>query len=231
VNIKNTNRRKLRNSLSPFKHYTRSTAIVVTLLAILGAPACSARRTISHPLAPTPVGGPDYADLQPGWRLQIVTPVGEAPRVILPESKSGSGTPGVPITAKVEGSFTYEVAVYTIEHRRGGGVRVRLASAELIRDGNPAKESRTSRPLFVLPEHVRHVRLLFLTRASEADHDMAVIASDRAGRLDALTSMVKMQGIEGCNKEPRAHCSWIPRGVAVRPQLQKAKSGPWIPVR
>ncbi|MGH9629064.1 MAG: hypothetical protein ACRD7E_12140 [Bryobacteraceae bacterium] len=142
-----------------------------------------------------------------------------------------SGESGNAVTATIDGSFGYEVALYAIEPRKRGGVRVRFVSAEVVRDGASTLRSRSTLPLFVLPRHIRHVRLLFLTRASGADHDMAVIASDRAESLDALTRAVKTQGVKGCGIYSRSHCSWVPAGVAVRPQLQRGAGGPWVPAR
>lgn len=83
----------------------------------------------------------------------------------------------------------------------------------------------------MLPSHIRYVRLLFLTRASHADHDMAIIASDQTESLDVLTRAVQAEGLKGCEIHVRGHCSWIPAGVAVRPELQRVAGGPWVPAR
>jgi hypothetical protein len=136
------------------------------------------------------------------------------------------------IVAAVDESFAYEVAFYAVEPRRGDGVRIRFRSAQLVRDGKASATARSTLRIFdELPQHVRFFRLLFLTRASHADHDMALLASDKQENLDLLTRAIKLEGAAGCRPQIRSHCSWIPAGVAVRPELQVEPGGAWLAAR
>lgn len=192
--------------------------------------SCSARRAPAPTASVTLANSSDFIDLQPGWRLQVVTLLQRA--ADLNVKITGSDSSGKVLTATIDGSIgSYEVAFYAVEPRRGGGVRVRFVSAETIRDGKATPQPASLRPLFVFPKHLRHMRLLFLTRASQVDHDMAVIGSDRMEKLDLLTRAVQSEGLEGCKSDARSHCSWIPAGVAVRPELQRVAGGPWMPAR
>jgi hypothetical protein len=110
---------------------------------------------------------------------------------------------------------------------------VEFLSAEITREGKSSVQSRPLAPLFQLPRSARYVRLIFLTRVSLADHDMAVIAARESDALDALTRGVLADPAEACKSEARAYCAWIPRGIAVAPELQRMTNGvwKWIPAR
>ena len=165
---------------------------------------CAARK------APAPAGAndrSDYIDLQPGWRLRVVTPV----------LKSGG----------------YELAYYAVRSRSGTGVRLEFLSAEITEEGQKSARSRPLTPLFQLPSGAKYVRLIFLTRVSRADHDMAVIAARESEALDGLTRRVLDDPTGECKSEDRTYCSWVPRGIAVAPELQKTVDGvgQWVPAR
>jgi hypothetical protein len=172
------------------------------LLAIVLS-GCAARKA---PVAPTAVDRADYIDLQPGWRLRVVTPV----------LKSGA----------------YELAYYAVRSRNGTGVRLEFLSAEITEEGKTTAQSRPLAPLFQLPRSVKYVRLIFLTRMSRADHDMAVAAAAEPDDLDALTRRV-LDDPADCKSEARTYCAWIPQGIAVAPELQRMTNGvgQWIPAR
>ena len=165
---------------------------------------CAARKAR---VAPAAVDRPDYIDLQPGWRLRVVTPV----------LKSGG----------------YELAYYAVRSRIGTGVRLQFLSAEITQEGQKSARSRPLAPLFQLPRSAKYVRLIFLTRVSRADHDMAVVASRESYDLDALTRRVLDDPAGACKSEDRSYCAWVPRGIAVAPELQRTVDGvgQWVPAR
>jgi hypothetical protein len=165
---------------------------------------CAARKASVPPAA---VDRSDYIDLQPGWRLRVVTPA----------LKSGG----------------YELAYYAVRSRIGTGVRVAFLSAEINEEGKTTAQSRPLASLFQLPRSARYVRLIFLTRVSRADHDMAVVASGESHDLDALTRRVLADPADSCKSEGPTYCAWIPRGIAVAPELQRTVDGvgDWVPAR
>ena len=84
--------------------------------------------------------------------------------------------------------------------------------------------------LFDLPESVRYVRLLFLTRVSQTEHDQAVLGSSSLADLDALQKRVEDNPPENCKIQPEGICSWVPAGIAVQPEKRTPASGKnWIP--
>ena len=209
---------------TPFRPLVWTTAV----LAILTG--CSGRILKKTAVATNPASHHrDYIDLQAGWRLRVVTPLGKAGdyRLTFKEKE----TSGNMVTMATDDFKGYEVAYYAVESRSGGGVKIRFLSAELIQAGKSAPLSQSVLPLFVLPRRSRFVRLVYLTRAGDIDHQMAVIASQRPGDADALTRAVQANPKEGCDKRGDHHCAWIPLGVAVRPELERAADGVWIPVR
>jgi hypothetical protein len=174
----------------------------------------------------------DYIDLQPGWRLRVVTPILKSGGYQL--RAAGQQISGNNITLSTEADFLgYELAYYAVRSRNGAGVRVEFVSAEIIKEGNTSAQSRPLAPLFQLPHSARYVRLIFLTRISRADHDMALVAARESDALDALTRGVLADPTEACKIETRTYCAWIPQGIAVAPELQRMTNGmgQWIPAR
>ena len=197
------------------------------------------------------VGGPDaaanpppapnsgsYIDLQPGWRLSVITPMlkAGAHRVAPQKAQAeATGNTGRELTLTVSAApdfLGYERSYYRVEPRRGGGVKVRFSSAETVQDGKTAAQNRPKLPLFQLPRQARHVRLVYLVRGSGADHNMAIIAAARPEHLDALTRQLQSDPANGCTSQDRGICQWIPAGIAVRPEMQRPSApGEWTPAR
>lgn len=216
--------------MAPTSAYSRCLRVLgwLALATVLGS--CSSRRLQAPAPTAARANGREYVDLQPLWRLQVVTPIRDADRLRITGVQSDPSRRE--IVAAVDESFAYEIAFYAIEPRRGDGVRIRFRSAQLVRDGKPSAMARSTLRIFdELPRHIRFIRLLFLTRASQADHDMALLASDKQESLDLLTRSIKLEGAAGCRVHLRSHCSWIPAGVAVRPELQREPGGAWFAAR
>ncbi len=174
----------------------------------------------------------DYIDLQPGWRLRVVTPVLKSGGYQL--RAAGQQVSGNTITLTTGADFLgYELAYYAVRSRNGAGVRVAFLSAEITQEGKTSAQSRPLAPLFQLPRSARYVRLIFLTRVSRADHDMAVVAARESGALDALTRRVLAEPGEACKSEGLTYCAWIPKGIAVAPERQRMIDGlgEWVPAR
>ncbi len=180
---------------------------------------------------PKPTRGIDYIDLQSGWRLRVTTPLlksgGYRLRVVQEQVEENT------VTLSAGEDFEgYETTFYAVEPRRGGGVRIGFVSAEMTKEGKSVPQVRPKELLFRLPPSTRMVRLIYLTRVSQFDHDMAVVAASEIGTLEKLTREVQIRQ-DACKSDDKSFCSWIPAGVAVRPEMQ-AKVGnaeQWVPVQ
>jgi len=188
---------------------------------------CAARKPAAPAAVVQPIG-PSYIDLQPGWRLRVVTPILKSGGYRL--KSLGQTVEGNNVTLSAEDdSLGYEVAYYAVTARHG----VEFVSAETTRNGHTSPQPRPVAQLFQLLRRVRHVRLVYLVRVSQADHDMAVVAARDMDDLEAITRRVESSPTDACHDERGAFCAWIPVGIAVVPQFQKPIDGgvEWVPAR
>ncbi len=170
-----------------------------------------------------------YIDLEPGWRVRVVTPILRSgkfkmqPKEFHAEDKT--------VALQTGGDFLgYETDYYAVNAQNGGGVVVRFGSAEFTSNGESSKRSQALVPLFDLPENVRYVRLLFLTRVSQTEHDQAILGSSSLADLDGLRKRVEESPAKNCKIQPEGICSWVPAGIAVQPEKRTPTSGKaWIP--
>jgi hypothetical protein len=165
--------------------------------------------------ANTPPKDNSYEDLAPGWRLRILVPL-----------LNSGGYSGVTASGREVGGTTllsaanlagYEVSYYSIEKRAGGKVHLRFESAEVTKNGETKQENPEPVLPFPLPTKNQHIRLIFLVRRSAADHNMAISASENLEALNAFVSRLKRDP-EACKPEGEVFCSWVPEGIAVRPE-------------
>ena len=170
-----------------------------------------------------------YIDLEAGWRVRVVTPILSSgkfkmqPKEFQAEAKT--------VTLQTGGEFLgYETDYYAVSARNGNGVVVRFGASEFTSNGKSSKRSQPLVPLFDLPETVRYVRLLFLTRVSRAEHDQAILGSSSLTGLDVLKKRVEESPAENCKPRPEGICSWVPAGIAVQPEKRTTTRGKaWIP--
>jgi hypothetical protein len=150
-------------------------------------------------------------------------------RLRVAEEEVGENSTALHVGEDFEG---YETAFYAVEPRKSGGVRIDFISAAVTREGKTVDQPSPKVPLFRLPPSTRMVRLIYLTRVSQFDHDMAVVAANEIGPLEELTQAVKT-GQDACKSDDSSFCSWIPAGVAVRPERQTDAGGSqqWVPVQ
>jgi hypothetical protein len=177
-----------------------------------------ATRTARLP-APSPGGSPnsDYIDIQAGWRLTAVTPILKSGGYVLKSLDQ---------QASSDSDFIgYEVAHYDVQGKQGGRVRVEFSSAEVTRDGKTESQLQPIAPLFQLERRPNYLRLIYLIRVSQADHNMAVATASRMDALEAITRAVEANPAEGCKVQRDASCWWIPDGIAVRPEALRTVNG------
>ena len=164
----------------------------LALPALMVLAACS-RKTVNKP--PTPGIAPEnaYFDLQPGSKLRIVLPL-----------KSDPAQP------------SFEIAHYAVAGHRGRRVQLDFLSAEIANNGRMVSEPRAPVLPFGFPDKPAYIRLLYLQRLSDADHNMAVLAADRMTILEEATKQIRADPAR-CATAEKIFCSWVPPRVAVRP--------------
>lgn len=130
----------------------------------------------------------------------------------LPETANG-GTVSVG-SGDLEG---YRVFHYGITGRKDGLVRLEFLSAQLNRNGTTITEPHPPALPFAVPLQTDHIRLMYLVRVTEADHNMAILGARRLDALNLFTKQIeKDPGVCGSSKV--VFCAWVPAGIAVRPE-------------
>lgn len=203
--------------MSIIRDWTQPPKYIALFLVFAGVgwQAGCAHRTSRAPepgLAGQPVT-PDFVDLRPGNRVVVVIPILRSGGYVLPSLKKQAITGDGRIEAGTD-FLGYEKDFYTVR-RDSNGVRVRFGRGEVWHNG---KVQKVHAPRVALFEHVEngHVRLVFLTRVSEADHDMAILSSDDLSRLNEMTREVTTRA--ECRSRRDGSCIWVPNGIAVRPE-------------
>jgi hypothetical protein len=158
-----------------------------TIVLLLIVAGCS-RKVLHPPVTSEPLVEKDYIDLEPGSKLRIVLP-----------------------------PPNFEIVHYAVAGQRRGRVRLQFLSAEVIRDGKTFPEPRPPVLPFALPSKAAHIRLLYLRRLSQADHNMSVVAADRLDILESATKQIRRDP-NSCRNDSRVICSWVPPHIAVRPE-------------
>ena len=203
-------------------------ASMIALCAACGKPV--ARVTIPANVAPLPPTSQDFADLSPGWRLRIVAAVTKSGKYLVetkPAEQHGT-TSGIGLTLKASDDLIgFETAFWSIAARPGGGVSLQLASAELTVDGKPNPIAKPDRALIHAPKSARYIRIFYLTRKSDSDHNMAIAGSSRKDQLELFTKSFRESPVDACASysKQRHYCEWIPAGMAVRPEVPKVVDG------
>jgi hypothetical protein len=190
-------------------HGVRNIATLVLLVCL----ACSRHKIHAPQAVNAPARDNSYTDLKGGCRLSILIPLTKsgATRPTLSAQQNDAST----ISLSAADLMGYEMAHYAISGRQNGAVRLKFMSAEKTKEGKTAPEPNAPRLPFALPRGSEHIRLIYLVRASQADHNMAIVASKHLDALNAFTKELKQDpGI--CARNDEVVCSWVPAGIAVR---------------
>ncbi len=188
---------------------------------LVSAGAVSVPWGCSRQRVSVPVGGVtspaenSYLDLEPGYQLKIVNPLLNSPggrSETAPQQSAGNT-----IVLSAPNLMGYQVTYYTIEGSPHGKVRLRFASAETTRNGKTSPETIPPVLGFSLPSGKNFVRLIYLVRVSQSDHNMAITASKNKAALSAFTEELK-ENPAVCGQQEQVFCSWVPAGIAVRPE-------------
>ena len=180
--------------------------------AIILAVGCSRTQV----RVPAPLGTPrkdnSYIDLQAGWTLRIVVPLLKSGGFVadwVPQK-----TEGKTLTLSAPDLVGYTTSHYAVTGK-DGNVRLNFVSAEETRDGKTAPVAVAPQLPFELPRKSERVRLVYLVRVSQADHNMAIVGAKRLEDLNAFTNRLK-EDPSVCHAGAAIFCSWVPAGVAVR---------------
>ncbi len=199
----------MQSSIRPF--------LVISLLALVSSAACS-RKELKVPVA---VNSPKvdnfYMDLQPDWKLRIIVPLFKSGGFSDPDMEQQAA--GAEISVHSDALTGYTVSSYAILGGRKGRVRLKFLSSDVTRDGKTVLTSKRPSLPFQLPRGTEHIRLIYLVRVSRADHNMAVVASKSLEALNSFTARLQANP-SACISSDALLCSWIPTGVAVRPERQ-----------
>jgi hypothetical protein len=202
----------------------KKTARLVLYVGVLTLLAGCASRTTR--IAATPAGSAnnDYLDIQAGWRLTAVTPILKSGGYVLKTPDKPISNNGFTLSAGTD-FVGYEVAHYEVKGPRGGHVSVEFDSAEVTKEGKTQPQPRSIAPIFQVARRPTYLRLIYLIRISQADHNMDVVAARKIEALDAITRQIQMNPADGCKVDRRASCVWIPDGIAVRAEMLKTVDG------
>lgn len=181
------------------------------------------------PVEPAPTTVRTYVDLQPGWRIRAVTPVLKSGKYVADFKELPSSGGAIELSGG-DDFVGYETSYYRVSPAAQSGVSVEFISSTVTIEG---KKSQTQQPivrLFQMPAAVRHVRLVFLTRVSRADHNQAILAAAELDELDRLTKLVEADPATNCRSQDNSYCEWVPEGIAVRAEkIDPAHRRNWIP--
>lgn len=144
--------------------------------------------------------------------VQVVIPILRSGGYVLPSLKA-EGSGGSQTVEAGSDFLGYERDFYSVS-REGTGVRVQFRRGQVWENGK--MHSTHSPRLRFFVNGSRHVRLVFLTRLSNADHDMAIVSSDDPAALAVAAREITAHG--QCLDSAEVQCTWVPNGVAVTPE-------------
>jgi hypothetical protein len=157
-----------------------------------------------------------YIDLQPGWTIRVVFPLLRSGGYVLPSMQQES-TIGNTVEMKASSDFIgFEKDFYKVKLQRNSAIAIHFLHAEVWENNRTDRRSQPALQLFPSANDSNYIRLVYLTRGSVADHDMAIISAISTNSRDRLTQNVISRA--ECKSDETASCAWVPKGVAVDPQ-------------
>jgi len=178
---------------------------------------------------PPPILNRSYVDLEVGWRIMTVTPILRSGKY-KPEIKETSSANGGAELSAGDDFIGYEISYYEVTPGKQYGVAIEFVAAENKINGKASRQAQPRARLFDLSSDVGFIRLVFLTRASRADHNQAILAAADLEELNRLTEALETDTAAICESQRESHCEWIPEGISVQPEKrdpQRPKK--WVP--
>jgi hypothetical protein len=193
--------------------------LLFALVWLLVLSGCTSHN-IHAPAAETPETlNPSFLDIQGGMRLRVVTPILKSGGYVA--KTLTEVTAGDPTNLRIGDDYVGYANDYYLAKPHGAGVRIAFQSAETVKQGKSAPQLHPALELFRLPLQMRYVRLVYLVRASRADHNTAIVAGDTKASLVAATHQVQTDPDTGCQRALHTYCSWVPAGVGIQPENSK----------
>jgi len=185
-----------------------------------------------HRLLHASVGTDGYTDLQPGFRLRVVSPVfreGAPSDATALQTETAPSTDGAGLTVTVQASddlIGYEIAWYAVNPLTGRhGARIVPEYADFHNDGEVERTTAPRANPFVFGPESAHFRLLHMTRLSESDRDFLLLAAATPEELAERTEVLK-ENADACEgMAPAGVCRVIARGVAILPCVRVVVNG------
>jgi hypothetical protein len=162
-----------------------------------------------------------YFDLKAGSSVRVVVPLlksGAFRSELVPQKTEGNT-----ISLSAEDLIGYTTSHYAVIGK-ANEVRLKFVSAEETREGKTTAMPGAPELPFELPRQTEHVRLVYLVRVSQADHNMAIVAAKQVIDLNAFTERLK-ENPSICHSSAHIFCSWVPAGVAVRAETSADSIG------
>lgn len=187
------------------------------------------------PVQPTPstsnIGETDYVDLKAGWRIRVITPIVNSGGYIIPMTTKVEGTVITVTTGK--DFLGYQTDYYDIRPSDAGMVKIKFNHGETVIQGKKTERTQPALPLSSQTSDGGFFRLVYLTRISQHDHDMVLLASTRHDSLHDLTNSVVMDGLNNCRVSEDSSCTAIPKGVGfiLEEKIRKNGKTQWISAR
>jgi hypothetical protein len=189
----------------------------VLALAMVSQIGCS-RRQNNHSNTVPGFRSPEFVELKAGSTVQVVIPITKSGSYVLPSLRQKTSGNNVDLEAG-EDFDGYEKALYKVRRLGDDGIQIRFSHAEDWEHGKRSSRRTARLSLFEDLTEFRHIRLVYLTRESQADHNMAVVASKDADALKASTDAVTR--LAQCQTSQIVVCKWVPEGVAVTVENRK----------
>ncbi|HEV2687721.1 MAG TPA: hypothetical protein VGV35_04180 [Bryobacteraceae bacterium] len=177
-----------------------------------------------------------YMDLGPEYRLKVVGPIlreGAPPGASAIGSAQTTSGDGGKLTVEMHASkdfLGYETAWFGIQPFAGRpGAQIVFLSAEDNMQGKPSPANKPRLDYFKFSPDAAYYRLFYLTRISQADHDLAVLTAPTRAELEEQTRRFAADP-SICSSTAAGSCVLIPRESAVVPHIIVTAAGSEIPV-
>jgi hypothetical protein len=180
-----------------------------------------------------------FLDLPPGYRLKLVSPIlreGASAGASALATDTVSGTDSkLSLTVKSSKDFLgYEISWYAIEanppahaNQRQPGTfvsRVVFSTAESHLGNQVTTSAQPRNNYLAFPETAAYYRLFYLTRVSQADHNVAILSASTRAELDRQTPAFNSDP-DACGKAAPHTCVALPKEVAVTAYVTVTANG------
>lgn len=136
------------------------------------------------------------------------------------ETSQSGGISNINVTIELDPStlFGFERSHYAVE-----ATGLRWVESMRNLNGNETKADAPLLTTFTGKSRKQKMRLLFLTRGSDLNYNMALLRAKDAKAMEAFTQKVRQAPATACVGE----CIWVPPGVAARPEKPAGQN--WVP--